>query len=69
MISLVFISVPYSLMQSVYGEFLKAVQSFYIDSRAYARMGNYVSGWFPVNVRLRQGRAMSTWLSNVYMER
>ena len=45
-------------MLRVYGvgeHFLKAVQSFYVDSRAYVRAGNDVSEWFPVNVGLRQG--------------
>ena len=37
------------------GKLLKAVQSFYVDSRAYVRVGNDVSEWFPVNVGLRQG--------------
>ena len=50
------------------GKLLKAVQSFYIDSRACVRVGNDVSEWFPVNVGLRQGCAMSPWLFNVYMD-
>ena len=29
----------------------RAVQSFYVDGRACARVGNNVSEWFPVNVR------------------
>ena len=33
-----------------------------------SRMGNDVSEWFPVNVRLRQGCVMSPWLFNVYMD-
>ena len=47
---------------------LKAVQSFYVDSRACVRVGNDVSEWFPVNVGLRQGRVISPWLFNVYMD-
>ena len=39
----------------VEGKLLKAVQSFYVDSRACVRVGNDVSEWFPVNVGLRQG--------------
>ena len=39
-----------------------------IDSRACVRVGNDVSEWFPVNVRLRQGCVMSPWLFNVYMD-
>ena len=34
---------------------MKAVQGFYIDSRACVRVGNDVSEWFRVNVGLRQG--------------
>ena len=49
------------------GKLLKAVQSFYIDSRACVRVGNDVSEWFKVNVGLRQGIVMSPRLFNVYM--
>ena len=52
----------------VEGKLLKAVQSFYVDSRACVRVGNDVSEWFPVNVGLRQGCVMSPWLFNVYMD-
>ena len=46
------------------GKLLKAVQSFYVDSRACVRVGNDVSEWFPV-----QGCVMSPWLLfNVYMD-
>ena len=45
-------------MYGVEGKLLKAVQSFYIDSRAYVHVGNNVSEWFPVNVGLRQGCVM-----------
>ena len=54
-------------MQRVYGvggKLLKAVQSFYIDSRACVRVGNDTSEWLPVNVGLRQGCVMSPWLFN-----
>ena len=57
------------LMQRVYGvggKFLKAVQSFYVESRACVWLGNDVSEWFPVNV-LTQGCVMSPWLFNVYI--
>ena len=37
------------------GKLLKAVQSFCVDSRACAPVGNDVSEWFSVNVGLRQG--------------
>ena len=44
------------------GKLLKAVQSFYVDSRARVRVGMDVSEWFPVSVGLRQGCVMSPWL-------
>ena len=44
------------------GKLLKAVKSFYVDSRACVRVGNDVREWFPVNVGLRQG-----WLCDVFM--
>ena len=44
---------------------LKAVQSFFVDSRACVRVGSDVSEWFPVTVGLRQGCVMSPWLFNV----
>ena len=50
------------------GKLLKAVLSFYIDSRACVRVGNDVSEWFLLNVGLRQGCVMSPWLFNVYMD-
>ena len=58
-------------MLRVYGvgrKLLKPVQSFYVDSRVCVRVGNYVSEWFPVNVGLRQGCVMSSWLFNVYKD-
>ena len=36
------------------GKLLKAVQNFHVDSRACVRVGNDVSGRFPVNVGLRR---------------
>ena len=50
------------------GKLLRAVRSFYVNSRACVRVGNDVSEWFPVNVGLRQGCVMSPWLFNVYMD-
>ena len=50
------------------GKLLEAVQSFYLDSRACVQVGNDVSEWFPVNIRLRQDCVMSPWLFNVYMD-
>ena len=52
----------------VRGKLLKAVQSFYTDSRACVWVGNDVSEWLPVNVGLRQGCVMSPWLFNAYMD-
>ena len=51
----------------VEGKLLKAVQSFYVESRACVRVGNDMSEWFLVNVGLRQGCVMSPWLFNVYI--
>ena len=48
------------------GKLLKAVQNFYVDSRACVRVGNDASELFPVNAGLRQGCVMSPWLFNVY---
>ena len=47
------------------GKLLKAVQSFYKDSRSFDWVLNDVCEWFPVNVGLRQGCVMSPWLFNV----
>ena len=47
---------------------LKAVQSFYFDSRACVQVRNEVSESFPVNVGLKQGYVMSPWLFNVYVD-
>ena len=41
-------------LYGVGGKLLKAVQSFYKDSRACVWVGNDVSEWFPVNVGLRR---------------
>ena len=56
------------LVERVGGKLLKAVQSFYVDSRACVLVGNDVSKWFPVNVGLAQCSVMSPWLFNVYMD-
>ena len=37
----------------VRGKLLGVVQSFYVDSRVFVRVGMDVSEWFPVNVGLR----------------
>ena len=50
------------------GKLLKAVQSFYVDSRACVQMVNDVIEWFSVNVGLRQGCVVYPWLFNVYID-
>jgi hypothetical protein len=55
-------------LYGVGGHLLKAVQSFYADSRACVRVGSEVSDWFTVKVGLRQGCVMSPWLFNLYMD-
>ena len=50
------------------GKLLKALQSFYADSRACVPLGNDASEWFLINVGLRQGCVMSPWLFYVYMD-
>ena len=50
------------------GRLLKAVPSFYVDSRACVWVGNVVSEWFLVNLGLRQGCVISPWLFNVYVD-
>ena len=54
-------------VHGVVGKLLKAVQSFFIDSRACVWVGNDVSEWFSINVRLIQGCVMSPLLFNVYI--
>ena len=44
---------------AVGGKLMKAVQSFYVDSRACVRVGNDMSEWFPVNVGLVETRLCS----------
>ena len=57
-------------MIRVYGgeKLLKAVQSFYVDSRACIPVRNDASKWFRVNAGLRQGCAMSPWLFKIFMD-
>ena len=47
---------------------VKALKSFYVDSRACVWVRNDVSEWFPVNIGLRQCCVMSPWLFNVYKD-
>mgnify|MGYP006897285825 CR=1 FL=1 len=42
-------------LYEVGGKLLEAVQSFYEDSNACVRIENEISGWFTVNVGVRQG--------------
>ena len=42
-------------MYGVGGKLLRAIQSFYVDSRACVRVGDEVSDWFSVKVGVRQG--------------
>ena len=49
------------------GRLLRGVKSLYVGSKAWVRVGNEVSEWFPVRVRLRQGCVMSTWLFNLHI--
>ena len=50
------------------GRLLQGVKSLYVGSKACVRVGNEVSEWFPVRVRLRQGCVMSPWLFNLYID-
>ncbi len=43
------------------------MKTFYVNSRACARVGNGMSDWFPVKVGLCQGR-LSPYLFNAYMD-
>ena len=47
---------------------MRAIKSFYEDSRACVRVGRGESDWFEVNVGLRQGCVMSPWLFTLYMD-
>ena len=49
------------------GKLMKPVQSFYAELTVFVRVGNYVSEWFQVNIGLRQGCMLSSWLFNVYI--
>ena len=53
---------------SSWGKIVERSESFYKHSRACVRVGNDVSEWFPVNVRLRHCCVMSPWLFNVYVD-
>ena len=57
----------YDVEVGVSGKLLKALQSFYVDSRGCVQLGKDVSEWFPVNIGLRHGCVMSPWFFNIYM--
>ena len=46
-------------LYGVGGKLLKAVHSFYVDSRACARIGKEISEWFSVNIGVRQVSVIS----------
>ena len=50
------------------GNLLRAVQSFYNESRACVSGESGLSEWFDVNVGLRQGFEMSPLLFNMQMD-
>ena len=50
------------------GNLLKAVQSFYSESRACVRGESGVSEWFDTNMGLKQVCVMSPWLFNMHMD-
>ena len=50
------------------GRLLKAVKNLYVGSKAYVRVGNELSEWFPVRVGLRRGCVMSPWLFGMYVD-
>ena len=45
---------------------LRGVKSWYVGSKAYVRVGNEVSEWFPVRVGLRQGCDVAVAVQSVY---
>ncbi len=47
---------------------MRAVKSFYEGSRACVGVGRGATAGYEVNVGLQQGRVMSPWLFNVYMD-
>ena len=50
------------------GRLLRAVKSFYVDSKACVRVGNETSEWFSVKTGVRQGCVISPWLFNIFMD-
>ena len=47
----------------------EAAQSFGVDSKACFRIGNEVSEWFFVNIKVCLGCVMSPWLFNLCKDR
>ena len=54
-------------MYGVGEKLLKAVNSFYVDSRAFVQVRNDASEWCPINAGLRHGCVMSPCLFEGYM--
>ena len=48
------------------GRLLRGVKSFYVGSKACARVGNEVSEWFPVRVGLRRMCDVTVAVQSVY---
>ena len=44
------------------------MKSLYVGSKAYVRVGNEVSEWFPMRVGLRQGCVILPCLFNLYID-
>ena len=55
-------------LYGVGGKLMRAVKSFYVNSRACVRIGGGESSWFEVKVGVRQGCVMSPWLFNLFID-
>ena len=53
----------------VKGRLMKVIQALYAGSEACVRVGERMSGWFPISQGVRQGCVLSLWLFNVFMNR
>ena len=47
------------ILYGIGGRLLRGVKSLYVGSKPCVRVGNEVSEWLPMRVRLRQGCVMS----------
>ena len=45
------------------------MKSSHVGNKAFVRVRNEVSEWFPVRMGLRHGSVMSPWLFNLYVDR